>query len=115
MKSSITITVPGGPVAIVSPSGSIRVGEYNPENGTNYKAVAISWPSEEDFNALGSIDAPGWLVINCNTKLSHLFRAKGLLTNSYIKEKLGGSKGDYPYFGDLVRKLIFRELEDKKS
>ena len=86
----------------------IRTAESEPGNGTNYKAVAVRWNDSYDYNALGSIDE-GWLVVNCNTTRSYLFRDKGILVDEYIQEKLGGGKGDYPYFGDLIRKLIGRE------
>jgi len=88
---------------------NILIGEYEPGNGTSYKAIAIRWESEANFNELGEIRAPGWLVINCNTRLSHLFQGKGTLVDSYIREKLGGRREDYPYFGDLVRRLMGRE------
>ena len=91
----------------------ILAGEYSPGNGTNYKAIAVRWPSDASFNYLGSIHKGGWLVINCNTRLAYLFQQRGMgliLADWYIQEKLGGTKEDYPYFGDLVRKLISREL-----
>lgn len=87
---------------------NILIGECEPGNGINYKAIAVKWTSGENFNVLGAIHAPGWLVINCNTRLSHLFQSKGPLVDDYIKGKLGGKKEDYPYFGDLVRALISR-------
>ena len=38
--------------------------------------------------------------------LSYLFQKEGYLDDSYIKEKLGGFEGDYPYLGDLVRFVL---------
>jgi len=93
---------------MIYPLGGALVGEYQQIKGTSYKAIAIRWMSGQDFNAMGSIDPGGFLVINCNTRLAYLFQEKGLLTDSYIQEKLGGLDADYPYFGDLVRKLISR-------
>ena len=87
---------------------NILTGEYNPGNGTNYKVIAIRWPSGANFNRLGSINPGGWLVVNCKNGLAHLFQEKGLLADSYIQEKIGGLPEDYPYFGDLVRELISR-------
>jgi len=88
--------------------GNILTGEYNPGNGTNYKAIAVRWPSEANFNHLGTINPGGWLVVNCNNGLAYLFKEKGLLLDGYIQEKMGGLPSDYPYFGDLIRKLISR-------
>lgn len=88
----------------------IRIGFYEPGNETSYKAIAVPFHYDDDrhLNALGRISV-GWLVINCNTRLAYLFRRRGLLHDDYIMEKLGGTKEDYPYFGDLVRRLIDRE------
>jgi len=88
---------------------NIFIGKYEPGTGTSYKAIAVRWASEANFNALGSIRVGGWLVVNCNTRLSYLFQGKGMLMDSYIQEKLGGLNADYPYFGDLVRRLVKRE------
>jgi len=86
----------------------IRIGEMNAV-GTNYKAIAVRWLSDANFNHLGTINPGGWLVVNCNNGLAYLFKEKGLLADGYIQEKIGGLPEDYPYFGDLVRKLISRE------
>jgi hypothetical protein len=99
-------------IKIIELNKHILVGEYNPGNGTNYKAIAVKWPSGANFNYLGCIYPEGWLVINCNTCLAYLFQRKKMLADPYIQEKLGGAKEDYPYFGDLVRKLISREKVD---
>lgn len=96
----------------------ILVGEYEPGNGTNYKAIAVEFPSEDNFNYLGAIRSPGWLVVNCNNGKSWLFQKQGYLADRYVQEKLG-SKGkkfkeflerekDYLYLGSLVRRLIGR-------
>lgn len=95
-------------VGVILP-GNILIGEYEPGNGTSYQAIALRWESAANFKTLGRIAPGGWLVVSCNTRLSHLFQAKGMLTDRYIREKLGGLKEDYPYFGDLVRRLIRRE------
>lgn len=108
MKKEISITELLTRTQSILTTGNILIGEYEPGNGINYKAIAIRWPSEENFNALGSIYVPGWLVVNCNTQLSYLFQSKKVLVDDYIQEKLGGLNSDYPYFGDLVRKLIGR-------
>lgn len=99
------------PISITeAPLGCLmRIGEYEPGNGTSYKAIAIKFPFDSSFNALGSISLGGWLVVNCNTQLAYLFKEKGYLHDSYIQEKLGGLRGDYPWFGDLIRKLLGRE------
>ena len=86
----------------------VLTGEYNPGNGTNYKAIAVQWLSGANFNHLGAINPGGWLVVNYKNGLAYLFQEKGLLSDSYIQEKIGGLPSDYPYFGDLVRKLISR-------
>ncbi|TET24092.1 MAG: hypothetical protein E3J76_03615 [Candidatus Aminicenantes bacterium] len=95
------------PITIIR-EGDFRFGEYEPGNGTNYKAIMTRWLSGQDLKVLGKVTF-GWLVVNCNTGLAHLFQEKGLLTDDYIQEKLGGLDGDYPYFGDLIRRLIGRE------
>jgi len=97
-------------IRIIELNEHILVGEYEPGNGTNYKAIAVRWLSDASFNHLGSIHTGGWLVISCNTCLAYLFQERGILVDWHIQEKLGGTKEDYPYFGDLVRKLISREL-----
>ena len=97
-----------GDITISSLSKNILIGEYNPGNGTNYKAIGVRWISEKNFNALGSIRLGGWLVVNCNNGRAHLFQGRGLLVDDYIQEKLGGLREDYPYFGDLIRTLISR-------
>jgi len=99
-----------GTIRMIELNEHILVGEYEPGNGTNYKAIAVRWPSDASFNCLGTINPGGWLIVNCNNGLAYLFKEKGLLADWYIQEKLGGTKEDYPYFGDLVRKLISREL-----
>ena len=84
------------------------VGEYEPGNGTRYTAVAVWWPGPGiAVGVLGEV-TNGWLVTSGNTGRSHLFQMCGLLTDEYIREKLGGNDWDYPYFGDLVRMLIGR-------
>jgi len=98
-----------GTIRITELNEHILVGEYEPGNGTNYKAIAVRWPSDASFNYLGSIYSEGWLVVNCNTRLAYLFQEQGVLVDKYIRETLGGTEEDYPYFGDLVRKLISRE------
>ena len=100
-EKEITVTV--------MPRGNVLIGEYEPGNGTSYKAIAMRWQSAANFKMLGRIAPGGWLVINCNTRLSHLFQVSRMLTDRYIREKLGGLEGDYPYFGDLIRRLIGRE------
>jgi len=95
------------PITITT-EGYFRIGEYEPGNGTNYKAILTRWLSSWNVNALGKVTF-GWLVVNCNTKLAYLFQEKGLLTDDFIQEKLGGSADDYPYFGDLIRRLTGRE------
>lgn len=104
------------PITITeAPLGCLmRIGEYEPGNGMNYKAIAVKFPFHSNFNALGRIST-GWLVVNCNTGLAYLFQEKGFLVDDSIQEKLGGLNADYPYFGDLVRKLIFREFKEGKK
>lgn len=100
-------------LSITNLQDNVYLGEWNPGNGTNYKVIAIRWMSDKNFNCLGAIDPMGWLVVNCNNSFSHLFQGSGYLLDSYIREKLGGNSEDYPYFGDLVRKLINRENSNK--
>jgi len=88
--------------------GDIRLGEYEPGNGTNYKAVACRWNYAGYMNALGRV-SDGWLVINCNNQKAYLFQKEDYFADDYIQEKLGGFPRDYPFFGDLVRELIGRK------
>jgi len=83
----------------------IRIGEYEPGNGTRYVAIAVPWHYDGSMNCLGRV-ADGWLVVNCMNGLSYLFQKEGYLDDSYIKEKLGGFEGDYPYLGDVVRFVL---------
>ena len=91
-------------------SGSTYIGEYEPGNGTRYTAVAIPWRATPDqvMGKLGFV-SDGWLVVSGNSGCAYLFqRDGGILTDSYIMRLLGGVSGDYPYFGDLIRRLINR-------
>lgn len=90
------------------PNG-VRIGEYEPGNGTSYMAVAVPWEYSGSMNALGGVEGCGWLVVNCLNRLAYLFRNGGQLADDYIQEKLGGTKRDYPYLGDLIRRLLGRE------
>jgi hypothetical protein len=87
----------------------VTMGHYEPDNGTSYRAIAISWNSEVYLQGLGCISAEGYLVVNCLNCKAYLFQKNGFLVDSYIQEKLGLSQGDYPYFGDLIRRLLNRE------
>lgn len=93
----------------ISAIGNIIIGEYAPNNGYNYKVIAVPWHCDKHMNMLGTVNN-GWLVVNCNNAKSYLFQNHGYLADSYIREKLGGFEDDYPYFGDLVRKVLGREL-----
>ena len=85
----------------------VRIGEYEPGNGTRYTAVAVRWRFDVVMGAMGYVD-DGWLVVSGNSGKAYLFQHTGTLLDEYIQEHLGGFNGDYPYFGDLVRKLIGR-------
>ena len=87
--------------------GSIRLGHYEPGNGTAYQAIAVRWQFGEYQGALGMV-GDGWLVVYCNTGRAYLFQRGGYLADDYIQEHLGGLHGDYPYVGDFIRKLIDR-------
>ena len=84
------------------------IGEYEPGNGTRYTAVAARWQHDVVMGVMGRV-SDGWLVVSGNTGKAYLFQHKGMLTDEYIQEHLGGFSGDYPYFGDLIRKLVDRE------
>ena len=89
--------------------GSCVIGEYEPGNGTRYTAVAVPW-TDGDMLAMGALGtvSEGWLVVAGNSGRAYLFQRDGYFTDSYIMERLGGYGGDYPYLGDLIRKLISR-------
>jgi len=89
----------------------IRIGEYEPGNGTCYKVIAVPWHYAGCMNALGRVTG-GWLVVNCNNRKAYLFQKEPYLIDSYIREKLGGFHDDYPFLGDLVRKILEREVKE---
>lgn len=86
------------------------VGEYEPGNGTRYTAVAMLWTDHAllTMGRMGCV-SNGWLVASGLSGRAYLFQGRGLLTDDYIMEHLGGNPGDYPYFGDLIRRLTMRE------
>ncbi len=93
----------------ITPQGTGIIGEYEPGNGIRYTAIASWWNSPTILmGVLGQVDH-GWLVTSGNTGRSYLFQMSGTLTDKYIQRKLGGVDEDYPYFGDLIRKLIHRD------
>lgn len=87
--------------------GGVRLGHYEPGNGTSYRAIAVPWADEEYQQALGTV-SDGWLVVSCNSARAYLFQRGGFLLDEYIADHLGGGSGDYPHFGDLVRALLER-------
>lgn len=85
-----------------------RQGMYEPGNGTSYTAIAVRLKGEVSLGILGMVE-DGWLVVSGNTGKAYLFQAgRQPLMDIYIKQHLGGIDGDYPYMGDLIRKLIDR-------
>ena len=90
-------------------SGEAYIGEYEPGNGTRYTAIAIPWRATPDqvMGQLGFV-SDGWLVVSGNSGRAYLFQRHGYLVDDHIQEHLGGYPGDYPYFGDLVRRLVNR-------
>lgn len=92
---------------IIESIGGLRVGEFEPGNATRYTAVAVRWQVHKTMGAMGYIE-DGWLVVSGNSGRAYLFQKRGILLDEYIQEHLGGFNGDYPYFGDLIRKLIGR-------
>ncbi len=85
-----------------------RIGEYEPGNGTRYTAVAVRWRFDGLMGRMGCVE-DGWLVVSGNSGKAYLFQHSGTLLDEYIQKHLGGFAGDYPFFGDLVRKLVERE------
>jgi hypothetical protein len=96
--ADITITV----------QGDLRIGEYEPGNGTRYTAVAVPFSHEKPMNGMGVV-SDGWLVAYGLTGRAHLFQSDGYLADSYLMEKLYVRPGDLPWAGDLIRELIGRE------
>lgn len=90
---------------------STKIGEYEPGTGTNYKVIAVPWHYAGSMNALGRVTG-GWLVVNCNNRKAYLFQKEPYLTDNYIQEKLGGYHDDYPHLGNLVRKILEREVKE---
>ena len=93
-------------------SGETYIGEYEPGNGTRYTAIAVPWRATPDqvMGSLGFV-SDGWLVVSGNSGRAYLFQRGGYLVDNTIQEHLGGFDGDYPYFGDLVRRLLNRPGE----
>jgi len=86
----------------------LKIGEYEPGNGTRYTAVAVRWDvGARLMGALGVV-SHGWLVASGNSGRAALFQDHGYLVDSYIQEHLGGCPGDYPYFGNLIRAMVGR-------
>ena len=85
----------------------LRLGHYEPGNGTSYRAIAVPWNIDEYQQALGTV-SDGWLVVSCNTARAYLFQRGGFLLDEYIAKHLGGGEGDYPHLGDVVRTLLAR-------
>ncbi len=90
-------------------SEHVRLGHYEPGNGTSYRVIAIRGNFGEQ-QSLGYVEGDGWVVVSCmGHRQAYLFKEGGYLDDYYIQEKLGGFPGDYPHFGDLVRAIISRE------
>ena len=55
------------PITITeAPHGCLmRIGEYEPGNGTSYKAIVVKFPFNSSFNVMGRV-SDGWLVVNCS-------------------------------------------------
>ena len=96
--ADITITV----------QGDLRIGEYEPGNGTRYTAVAVPFSHENPMNGMGIV-SDGWLVAYGISGRAHLFQSDGYLADSYLMEKLDVRPGDLPWATDLIRELIGRE------
>ncbi len=93
-------------IVITQLPNGVKVGEYEPGNSTNYKAIAVPWSLHKSMNWLGTI-REGWLIVSCMaSQRAYLFPYPAYLPDFLIQEHLGGSDGDYPHFGDLVRKLV---------
>ncbi len=87
----------------------VRLGHYEPGNGTSYRVIAVPGDFGEQ-QSLGYVEGQGWVVISCmGNRRAYLFQEGDYLSDDYISEKLGGYDGDYPFFGDLVRAIIERE------
>ena len=95
----------------ITQTQSCIIGEYEPGNGTRYTAVAIPWkaPADRVMGALGFV-SDGWLVVSGNSGRAYLFQKDGYLMDRSIQKHLGGYPGDYPYFGDLLRSMIMRDV-----
>ena len=96
--ADITITV----------QGDLRIGEYEPGNGTRYTAIAVPFSHEKPMNGMGIV-SDGWLVAYGISGRASLFQADGYLSDSYLSEKLDIRAGDLPWAADLIRELIGRE------
>ena len=94
----------------ITQTSSCIIGEYEPGNGTRYTALAIPWKAQESqvMGALGFV-SDGWLIVSGNSGMAYLLQKGGYLLDEYVQKHLGGYRGDYPYFGDLIRSMIKRE------
>lgn len=99
---------------IIHEVGDMRIGEYAPGNGTQYTAVAVPWAFDGPMGTMGWVE-DGWLVVAGNTTRAYLLQKRGHLVDHYIQGKFGLSEVDYPYFGDLIRKLVKRECSAQEA
>jgi len=90
----------------ITVKGDLRIGEYEPGNGTRYTAIAVAYSHDQPMGVMGMV-ADGWLVAYGNGR-AHLFQRGGYLADSYLSEKLGVREGDLPWAADLIRELIGR-------
>jgi hypothetical protein len=91
----------------ITVKGDLRIGEYEPGNGTRYTAVAVAYGHDQPMGVMGMV-ADGWLVAYGLTGRAHLLQPNGYLADSYLAEKLGVRPGDLPWAADLIRELIGR-------
>ena len=89
----------------ITVQGDLRIGEYEPGNGTRYTAIAVPFSHEKPMNGMGIV-SDGWLVAYGISGRASLFQPDGYLSDSYLAEKLGVRPGDEPFAGNLIRELL---------
>ena len=92
----------------ITVKGDLRIGEYEPGNGTRYTAVAVAYSHDQPMGIMGMV-ADGWLVAYGISGRASLFQPDGYLADAYLAEKLGIRSCDLPWAADLIRELIGRD------
>ncbi len=100
----------------ITPNGEMKIGEYEPGNGTRYTLIAMPWDSGPTgvMGELGYVST-GWLVVCGNTGRSHLLQADGFLADRYVEQHFGGHGEDVGYTAELICALTGRPGQPREA